>query len=77
MRRNKMIELSEEVKMSEEKSCTEFSDNYYKLDCDDLRELYEEAILNCVDEMQARGDARVFGSDIATIGFFVNRYKGE
>ena len=60
--------------MSEDKSCTEFFDNYYNYDCDDLRELYEEAILKYVANEQKNGKVRVFGSDIATIGWFVNRY---
>ena len=63
--------------MIEEKDCTDFYDKYASLGCNDLVKIYEKAMLNCVAEMQDEGGVRAFGSDIATIGFFVNRYTGE
>ena len=60
--------------MSEDTSCTDFYDNYAKLGCNDLVEKYEKAILKFVANEQKSGKVRVFGSDLATIGWFVNRY---
>jgi hypothetical protein len=63
--------------MNEEKDCSDFFDNYGALERNVLVRIYEKAILNCVAAMQEDGSVREFGSDIATIGFFVNRFKGE
>ena len=63
--------------MSNETGCTDFCDNYNKFNGDIKAAMYEKAILECVKEMQESGSVRVFGSDLATIGFFVNRYKGD
>jgi len=37
--------------------------------------IYERAILNCVAQFQEEGSVRKFGSDEATVNFFLTRYK--
>ena len=53
-------------------SIIKHSDDYLELKL--INETLEKAILNCVAKWQDEGTVRVFGSDKATIDFFLYRH---